>query len=55
LVEQWTFNPFVAGSTPAVPTKLCSKNKWLQEIVAIFFVHNLLTHRLHTLAVYSTP
>lgn len=22
LVEQWTFNPFVVGSTPAHPTKL---------------------------------
>ncbi len=37
LVEQWTLNPFVASSTLARPTKLSSRNKWLQEIVAIFF------------------
>jgi|GEM_PF-5667169 hypothetical protein len=22
MVEQWTFNPFVAGSIPALPTKI---------------------------------
>jgi hypothetical protein len=30
LVEQWTFNPFVAGSTPALPTKI------LQAVVFLF-------------------
>ena len=37
LEEQWTLNPFVASSILARPTKLSSRNKWLQEIVAIFF------------------
>ena len=55
LVEQRTFNPFVVGSIPARPTKFSSKIKGLRENVAHFFVQKLLTHRLHTLAIYSIP
>ncbi len=30
LVEQWTLNPFVAGSTPARPTKIITDSKLLE-------------------------
>ena len=31
LVEQRTFNPLVAGSNPARPTRISNKIRWLQK------------------------
>jgi hypothetical protein len=36
LVEQRTFNPLVAGSNPARPTKFSNEIKDLQEIAGLF-------------------
>ena len=48
--ELSAFNPFVVGSIPAQPTRICNRNNGLQEIVAFFFVQNSTTHPLHTVA-----